>query len=48
MLGTIIIDSLMMLFIIDIGEVWLGFYTTMFEKTLVSIELVLYGLQIIF
>ncbi|MEC2713126.1 hypothetical protein P9Z56_22340 [Bacillus cereus] len=49
MLGTIIIDSLMMLFIIGaLVKFGWGFYTTMFEKTLVSIELVLYGLQIIF
>lgn len=49
MMGTIIIDSLMMLFIIGaLVKFGWGFYTTMFEKTLVSIELVFYGLQIIF
>ena len=49
MIGTIIIDSLMMLFIIGaLVKFGWGFYTTMFEKTLVSIEIVLYGLQIIF
>ena len=49
MIGTIIIDSLMMLFIIGaLVKFGWGFYITMFEKTLVSIEIVLYGLQIIF
>ena len=33
MLGTIIIDSNDAIYYRSIGEVWLGFYTTMFENT---------------
>ncbi|MGG0184815.1 hypothetical protein [Bacillus rhizoplanae] len=49
MIGTIIFVSLMMFFLIGtlVTFGW-DYYTTFFEKTIVKIEIVLYGLQVIF
>ncbi|MCD2334538.1 polysaccharide biosynthesis protein [Bacillus cereus] len=49
MIGTIVYVSVMMFFLIGtlVTFGW-DYYTTLFEKTIVQIELVLYSLQIIF
>ncbi len=49
MIGTIVYVSVMMFFLIGtlVTFGW-DYYTTLFEKTIVKIELVLYSLQIIF
>ena len=49
MIGTIVYVSVMMFFLIGtlVTFGW-GYYTSLFEKTIVKIELVLYSLQIIF
>ncbi|MDA2423373.1 hypothetical protein PDN55_25475 [Bacillus cereus] len=49
MIGTIVYVSVMMVFLIGtlVTFGW-DYYTTLFEKTIVQIELVLYSLQIIF
>lgn len=49
MLGTIIFDSLVMFFIIlALTKTGWAFYSKPFEKVIVSMELVLYSLQLIF
>ncbi len=49
MMGTMVFVSLMMFFLIGaLVKFGWDYYTTMFEKTLVCIELVFYGLQIFF
>ncbi|MEB9358152.1 hypothetical protein P4I93_26615, partial [Bacillus cereus] len=49
MFGGIVYSSLFMLFIlVALIKIGWGYYPTLFDKIIVSIELVLYGLQVIF
>lgn len=48
-LGATVYSSLFMLFILGaLIKIGWGYYLTLFDKIIVSIELVLYGLQVIF